>query len=213
MSAAPQWEAAYRRFESPAAERRKFLGRLRAFGVDAWPREQRVLEACCGAGSGLTAWRELGFSQVHGVDLSLALLQLVPEPRAVTNANVCQLPFATDSFDIVTVQGGLHHLPQRDWAAALDELARVLRPEGQLLVVEPWRTPFLLAVHWLTEWPPLRRLVPKFDAFATMTALEADTYFPWLDAAPLILSLLEQRFEPQQREIGWGKLKLRARPR
>jgi demethylmenaquinone methyltransferase/2-methoxy-6-polyprenyl-1,4-benzoquinol methylase len=44
------------------------------------------------------------------------------------------LPFATDSFDLVSVAFGLRNMTHKD--AALAEMARVLRPGGRLLVLE-----------------------------------------------------------------------------
>jgi demethylmenaquinone methyltransferase / 2-methoxy-6-polyprenyl-1,4-benzoquinol methylase len=44
------------------------------------------------------------------------------------------LPFATGSFDIVTVAFGLRNMTHKD--AALREMCRVLRPGGRLLVLE-----------------------------------------------------------------------------
>ena len=49
-------------------------------------------------------------------------------------ANAQCLPFAAGSFDCVTIGFGLRNVT--DKAAALDSMARVLRPGGQLLVLE-----------------------------------------------------------------------------
>ncbi|RZI79374.1 MAG: bifunctional demethylmenaquinone methyltransferase/2-methoxy-6-polyprenyl-1,4-benzoquinol methylase UbiE [Rubrivivax sp.] len=45
-----------------------------------------------------------------------------------------KLPFASDSFDIVTVAFGLRNMTHKD--AALKEMCRVLKPGGRLLVLE-----------------------------------------------------------------------------
>jgi SAM-dependent methyltransferase len=51
----------------------------------------------------------------------------------VTQGSVLELPFADDSFDIVFSHGVLHHVP--DIARAQSELARVLRPGGEAVVM------------------------------------------------------------------------------
>jgi len=53
--------------------------------------------------------------------------------RAVTGkvADVCALPFADDSFDIVTAMHMLYHAEDKDRAVA--EIARVLKPGGKLV--------------------------------------------------------------------------------
>ena len=48
-----------------------------------------------------------------------------------------KLPYADASFDAVTIQGVLHHLP--DVHPLLREAARVLRPGGELYISEPCR--------------------------------------------------------------------------
>jgi SAM-dependent methyltransferase len=51
----------------------------------------------------------------------------------VRQGSVLQLPFADNSFDIVFSHGVLHHVP--DIASAQREVARVLRPSGEAVVM------------------------------------------------------------------------------
>jgi demethylmenaquinone methyltransferase/2-methoxy-6-polyprenyl-1,4-benzoquinol methylase len=53
-------------------------------------------------------------------------------PTLVCDAE--KLPFADDSFDVVSVAFGLRNMTHKD--AALAEMCRVLRPRGKLLVLE-----------------------------------------------------------------------------
>jgi ubiquinone/menaquinone biosynthesis C-methylase UbiE len=105
------------------------------------------------------------------------------------------------------VQGGLHHLPElpEDLALTFEEMHRVLRPEGRLVVVEPWRTPFLQMVHPVSEIPLVRRFSVKMDAFATMTHYERTTYERWLGQPELILKLAHARFSAIHESFEWGK--------
>jgi len=52
---------------------------------------------------------------------------------AVTQGSVLELPFADNSFDVVFSHGVLHHVP--DIARAQSEVARVLRPGGEVVVM------------------------------------------------------------------------------
>lgn len=54
-------------------------------------------------------------------------------------ADVHQLPFADRSFDGIVGIDVIHHFS--DPARALTEIARVLRPQGRLVLIEPWATP------------------------------------------------------------------------
>ncbi len=55
-------------------------------------------------------------------------------------ADCFDLPLQADTYDIVIVQGGLHHLPKlpEDLDRCLQGVNRILKPEGTLYVVEPW---------------------------------------------------------------------------
>ena len=208
------WEEAYARFETPAEERRKFLRRLRWLGAHDWPKDSQIVEIFCGRGNGIHALEQLGFTRLEGVDLSPALLAQYHGP-AVTHAADCRhLPFEDRSRDVLIVQGGLHHLEGLpDLEMTLGEIGRVLRPGGRFVAVEPWRTPFLDLVHWVSEKPLVRKLSNKMDAFATMTHYERDTYERWLAAADSIRPLLAKHFTPERQRIGWGKLMYVGTPR
>jgi ubiquinone/menaquinone biosynthesis C-methylase UbiE len=94
-----------------------------------------VLDNMCGTGillKDLCAHYRL----VVGADISPAMLRYATTTAApVIVADARRLPFADESFDIVVCRGGLHEIPQVSLAFA--EIARVLRPAGTLLVLEP----------------------------------------------------------------------------
>jgi ubiquinone/menaquinone biosynthesis C-methylase UbiE len=202
------WAEAYLRFETPAEELRKFKGRLVRLGAGSWPRTSAVVELCCGRGNGLRALHELGFSRIAGIDISLPLLARYDGPGQVVGGDCRQLPFPDESKDVVIVQGGFHHLPRLpgDLDRSLAEAARVLRPEGRFVLVEPWLTPFLRFVHFACRQPAARRLSAKLDALATMIEHERETYEQWLGAPQLVRESLQRFFRTERLEPGWGKL-------
>jgi SAM-dependent methyltransferase len=201
------WEAAYLRFETPEEEIRKFLRRLRRLGVDKLPRDSRVVELFCGRGNGLHALARLGFTNLEGADLSP---RLVAKYQGSAQCYVCdcrKLPFPDASKDLLIVQGGLHHLPNLpdDLAQTFSEMRRVLRKGGRMVIVEPWRTPFLRVVHPISEIPLVRRCSVKLDALATMTHYERATYEEWLGQPETILKLARANFSPVREIFRWGK--------
>jgi len=202
------WEAAYRRFESPADEVRKFVARLTRLGAHGWPRDAAVVDLFCGRGNGLVALSQLGFSNLTGVDLSERLLSTYQGPARTVVADCRELPFPAESQDILIVQGGLHHLPvlPEDLTRTLDEMHRVLRPGGRVVVVEPWLTPFLRLVHFLCRLRPLQLIWPKMEALATMIRHEQCTYDQWLGRPQEIRRLLTGRFQTELWRCSWGKL-------
>lgn len=209
------WEAAYLRFETPEQEIRKFMGRLNRLGARQWPQDAEIVELFCGRGNGLIALQRLGFTHIEGVDLSPRLIAQFKGSAKCTVADCRKLPFADRSKDVLIVQGGLHHLPNLpgDLDQTFSEMQRVLRKDGRVMFVEPWRTPFLTFVHFVSEISIVRRLSVKMDAFATMTEHEIRTYTQWLSQPELIKKVARARFVPVHESFAWGKWNFTGTPR
>ena len=202
------WEAAYVRFETPEEEERKFIRRLIAAGALRWDRDAVILDLFCGRGGGARALHRLGFRHVVGLDLSPRLLRARTDRSACMVADCRVLPIATQSADIVVVQGGLHHLPTipEDLSTVLTEVARALRPGGILVAVEPWSTPFLALVHAVCRIHLARRAMPKLDALSTMIEHERRTYEAWLRNGVTIMREFDRLFDRRHLRRRLGKL-------
>lgn len=119
------------------------LWRRRAAAVLSEAERDRVLDLCCGTGDQATTLARRG-ARVQAVDFCLPMLTRatpkfqrlsgVPRPTPLA-ADALALPFATGSFSAATVSFGLRNVADLD--RSLEELARVLRPGGRLLVIEP----------------------------------------------------------------------------
>jgi SAM-dependent methyltransferase len=205
-----RWESAYNRFETAEEERAKFRSRFREMGIDRLPRETRIVDLFCGRGNGLRVLEEWGFTHLTGVDLSPELLRKSPAGIDRIVADCTDLRFAEKTVDVFIVQGGLHHLPRmpEDLDRCLEGVHRALKPGGVFYVVEPWDTPFLRLVHAVTRTRLARRLVPRFDAFATMVEEEWQTYSQWLRSGPAVLASFRARFPIVKVRKGWGKCRL-----
>lgn len=85
-------------------------------------------------------------------------------PTAVCDAE--RLPFASESFDVVTVAFGLRNMTRKE--AALAEMNRVLKPRGKLLVLEFSKVaqPLAKAYDWYSfnVLPLLGRWVARDEA-------------------------------------------------
>jgi SAM-dependent methyltransferase len=208
-----EWEAAYRRFETPEEEIRKFERRLVALGARGWPGDAEVLEMFCGRGGGLHALSRLGFSRLEGIDLSPTLVAGYDGPGRCRVGDCRSLDVADRSKDVVIVQGGLHHLVAlpEDLERVLSEAWRVLRDTGLFVAVEPWTTPFLRLAHAAVGTRLARRISPKVDALAVMIRCEGETYRRWLAEPAMIRRLLHVYFTPVASSVGWGKLMFAGR--
>jgi len=103
--------------------------------VDAKPGE-RILDIAAGTGTSSEPWADREI-EVVPADFSLGMLRVGRRRRpdmAFTAADAMSLPFADESFDVVTMSFGLRNVA--DPATALREFLRVTRPGGRLLVCE-----------------------------------------------------------------------------
>jgi demethylmenaquinone methyltransferase/2-methoxy-6-polyprenyl-1,4-benzoquinol methylase len=110
---------------------------------------QRVLDVASGSGDLAAAFaRRAGpAGQVVMTDINAAMLEVGRDklmdqglfpPLALCDAE--KLPFANDTFDLVSVAFGLRNMTHKEQALA--EMARVTRPGGRVLVLEfskPWK--------------------------------------------------------------------------
>jgi ubiquinone/menaquinone biosynthesis C-methylase UbiE len=105
-------------------------------------RGARILDAGCGTGLlSLALLRAFRFP-VNITALDLSATSIVEANKALaqspgrgwdvgfTQGNLLSLPFSDDSFDLVVTSGALEYVPLRE---GLDEIARVIAPEGHLL--------------------------------------------------------------------------------
>jgi SAM-dependent methyltransferase len=120
------------------ARRTMALSLLRRYGLSSEP---SWLDIGCGPGGNFRMLDSLEPKVVAGVDASPIALSLARTyaPSAVLElADINDgLPFANESFDVVTIFNVLYHGWVRSEADALAEVARVLRPGGLLLLTEP----------------------------------------------------------------------------
>lgn len=114
-----------------------YLWRRRAMKtVEEW-RPRRILDLATGSGDlALGLQRRLPEAAIIAVDFSSEMLEVAQRKgvRQTALADALSLPFATASFDCVTVAFGLRNMA--DWNLALREMSRVLRSGGHLLVLD-----------------------------------------------------------------------------
>ena len=118
------------------AYRLRFFNEPMMAGIDL--RGQRVLDAMCGGGQ-MTGYLLGGGARVTGLDISEEAIEHFrkncPQAQAVLGS-ILDTGLEDDSYDCVTVVGGLHHVhPHVN--AAIDEVYRILRPGGYFCFMEP----------------------------------------------------------------------------
>jgi SAM-dependent methyltransferase len=101
------------------------------------PSGAAVLDAGTSTGPNLGVLRDLGFSDIHGVDLSPEALRFCQSKgfTQVRLGDICALPYPDESFDLVLATDVIEHVDHDD--RALREIRRVLRPGGTALLTVP----------------------------------------------------------------------------
>jgi demethylmenaquinone methyltransferase/2-methoxy-6-polyprenyl-1,4-benzoquinol methylase len=132
------------------------LNHLLSFGLDRhWWRstartfretlsnpKTKILDICCGTGdmtAALLALRPANAEPVTGLDFSAEMLTRARKKYSNANAlwvegDAMHLPYADASLDLVTAAFGFRNLS--NYADALAEIHRVLRPGGQVGILE-----------------------------------------------------------------------------
>jgi SAM-dependent methyltransferase len=155
------------------------LGTGQARLAGAWlPRGGRVLELGCSTGY-LTRHVAGGADTAIGLDLNRRALAGARRrhPRApLVCGEAGALPFATASLDAVVMLEVIEHAPSD--AAAVREVARVLRPGGTLILSTPnaglfaWLDPYNLRRRLQRRFPRLARGAARLARFETAQLTE-----------------------------------------
>ena len=93
----------------------------------------RILDVGCGKGHLVKALSELGIESV-GIDLNPNAADVAVVPRVKTMSAI-NLDFEDESFDAVVSFHSIEHIPRIE--DALEEMVRVVKPGGKVLLVYP----------------------------------------------------------------------------
>lgn len=157
-------------------------------------RDQRILDAGCGPG-GNGAWLA-GHGWVVGADLSDDALRFVKARRPKTRparASLVQLPFADASFDIAVAITVVTCVS--DDRRAAQELARILKPGGVVLLLEPafeaLRRAHDVTVHSLRRYR--RRDLVSLAVHAGLRVQRSTYAYSFLAPPAAVLHVLDRR--------------------
>lgn len=123
----------------------------------------KALDYCCGNGENALFMAKCGSDSI-GIDISpegienarlTAIREGVQQNCRFEVMDAENMTFPDNSFDVGVVYGALHHL---DYDKAMSELARVLKPDAEMICIEALKhNPFFhcyrkMTPHLRTEW-------------------------------------------------------------
>jgi ubiquinone/menaquinone biosynthesis C-methylase UbiE len=184
--AAPDIEAFYKKYPNKSFYA---INRGPKRAVRSWLEKRAkgavALDYCCGLGQTSLELAQLG-AEVHGIDISDGELetakQHLAEAGLADRATFYQMDaekmtFEDNFFDIIVCSGVLHHL---DLQHAYPELARVLKPTGEIICIEAQGTNPLINLY-RKRTPHLRTSWESEHILSLKQVRQASNYFDEVD--------------------------------
>lgn len=108
--------------------------------LDSLPPNSKVLDIGCGNGKNMTYRQDL---QMFGLEYSQSLTDIcIQRGLNVIQGNALTLPFENESFDAIIMIAVIHHIDPILHIKVLNEIQRVLIPNGKCLIT-----------NWAVEQP------------------------------------------------------------
>lgn len=159
-----------------------------------WVSGDRAVDLGCGTGSDAMFLASAGFETI-GVDISAEAIAeasargaAVGSPVTWLRADACDLPITEASQTLITDSACLHHFAKDQWNEYADEIERILRPTGTLVVrgvSRRHRDTNILREDWIDEVFGERRF--RVDAITEIQLLGSDER-----TAPGLLAVIER---------------------
>ena len=124
------------------------FGLVKDFSVD------KALDVGCATGLFTNYLRTIA-NAVWGIDVSESAIRMarLKFPYMFQVGNLTAIPFHDSTFDLVSCLDVIYYLDDAGRKKAVDEIARVLKPTGYLLISTswPWRTKTRTGTSYLTS--------------------------------------------------------------
>lgn len=171
-----------------------------------------LLDVGCGNGRYLSTMRSLGWS-VQGVEVSEIGFNVCQTAGLnVHHGDLASATFPDNSFDVITVRHVIEHI--RDVHALTDELSRILKPKGKLIIETPNSDALgreYLGTNWYAnEVPRHLILFSKENLVHLMSshALRLTTY--WYETSPKIIlnsiDYVQKNKGTRSKKVKWKRL-------
>ena len=131
-----------------------FIAFIRQMGIKMYPPQNGmyVLDVGCGTGTNLMLYHEAG-CKVFGIDLSPAMVEVAQKKLGgcaeIRQGDASKMAYSDGLFDLVIGFLTLHEMPSRIRPAVISEMARVMKPDGRILLIDQHPGPFRFPRGWI----------------------------------------------------------------
>lgn len=113
-----------------------------------------ILDVGCGTGSHLELYLRYKCN-LYGLDLSPSMLNVARERMGDTAqldlGDATNMPYEDNKFDLVISMLSLHEMPPETRSAVLNEIKRVLKDDGQILLIDFHPGPYQPLQGWISK--------------------------------------------------------------
>ena len=180
---------------------------IRAVGLRMFPTKEGmlVLDVACGTGTLLDLYQQTG-CRVFGIDASVAMLEVarakLDHAADLRLGDATRMPYADGRFDLITIVLALHEMPASDRSAVLNEVTRVMKKDGRVLLIDYHPGPIRVPEGWLAK-----TVITFFEVIAGGEHLRNYRDFLAHDGLPTLIARHDLTVE-KKRIVGGGNLGL-----
>ncbi len=102
-------------------------------------RGMNILDVGCGTGTHLELYQRYA-CQLYGLDSSPSMLdiarQRLKDTAKLDLANAAKMPYEAQMFDLIIAMLALHEMPPEVRLAVVEEIKRVLKKDGHILIID-----------------------------------------------------------------------------
>jgi ubiquinone/menaquinone biosynthesis C-methylase UbiE len=116
--------------------------------------EMSILDVGCGTGSHLELYQRYK-CQMYGLDLSPSMLGIAQERLGDTAqldlGDATNMPYEDSQFDLILSMLSLHEMSPETRSAVLNEMKRVLKDDGRILLIDFHTGPYQPLQGWISK--------------------------------------------------------------
>ena len=133
----------------PKVYRRLILNELDFFNL-VKDKKSKILDFGCGFGYYLKFFFKKNYKNIIGIDPDKNLLKTITKKIKTYMCYGYKTKFRNNSFDVIFIYCVLHHLHNdKEYYETINEIHRILKPNGLVFIAEPGRYKFFRFIEYL----------------------------------------------------------------